>query len=175
MNPPNKYQVVMPQYNCVRAIVKVAPEVWITLFLAWICVFVSALLQFRIPASGAVLVGGALIAETMFDMLHWRKLQGGGPGGSFLLKPDSRTGKPIMHGDFIIVSARAGRVGALMSLAKDDEIKSPPDEYSRWFYLNTVERVEKIITWTIIATAIAGTVLWGYGDLLCSQKPLGQH
>ncbi|MCH7649726.1 MAG: hypothetical protein IIA63_01030 [Nitrospinae bacterium] len=167
MTLPNKYQFVMPQYHFVWAVIKVAPHLWFTLVLVWIVVAVSALLQVEVPSAGSVLVCGALIAETMFGRLRWRKLYGTGPSGSFQIKPDPDTGIPALVGDYLIVTQVDGGIyEALLSLSRDHEIRSYPDEHSRWFYINTVERVEKIISWAIIVTAFAGTALWGYGHLL---------
>ncbi|MDA0690562.1 MAG: hypothetical protein O3A78_01630 [Nitrospinae bacterium] len=165
MTTLKKFQFVMPQYNCVWAVIKVAPHLWFILALVWIFVAVSAMLKFEVPSSGAVLVCGALISEIMFEGLHWRRRPGIGPQGYIQIIPDQYERAQLKGGD-VYGPAWGGRMGALLSLAKDYEIKRSSDEYAKWFYRNTVWRVEKIILSGIIITAVAGTILWGYGHHL---------
>jgi hypothetical protein len=172
MTLPNKYQFVMPQYNCVWAVIKVAPHLWVTLVLVWIIVVVSTLLRFEVPSSGAVLVCGALISEVMFEGLHWKRLQGIGPSGVVQIVPDQNQRAQLKGGDFR-APAWCGKFGALLSLGDHyGLIRRSSDEYAEWFYRDTVWRVEKIIMGGIIITAVAGTILWGYGHLLFQTETL---
>ena len=97
----------------------------------------------------------------------WRRLPGD-PSGFIPLKRDSNSGYPVMWGPVVVMGPiTKGKFGALFSLAKDSElcnISDRPDPH--WIFRITLERVEKIPIYVIAATAIVGTVLWGYGHLV---------
>lgn len=137
-----------------------------TLGLAWLFVFFSIIINWEIPASGAVLVCSALIAEIYYEQLRWRRLPCE-PSGIFPLVKDNSSEFPILWGNFAIAQTKGGTLGALLSLAKDDDIKKRSDDSDPyWHYRNTVDVVEKLVLHCIVATALTGTALWGYGHLL---------
>lgn len=155
--------VELPIYNQLVAFWILSPSVWLSLAIAWIVVALSFLYSFEVPASGAVLVGSALISEMLFEQLRWRKLPCK-PDGSFYLVQDSNTKKPIMQNEFCIAPAGTGKLGALLSLSPVDLIKENTNRKEIvWFYRDIVERTEKVFFVCIVFTAILGTLLWGYG------------
>lgn len=163
MVPVKTKQLVMPSYSTFWALFIIASGLWLLIVFAWLVVFVSILCSWEVPASGAVLVCAALIADIIFENYRWRKLPCD-PSGSISLVPDAVTGKPILITKYMSAPAGKGRLGALLSLAKGDEVKREADD--TWYYNDTVRRVEKIILLIIVITALFGTALWGYGHLL---------
>lgn len=152
----------MPECNTVIAYWSLSPGIWIVLAISWLVVFLSFSFSFEIPSSGAILVGGALVSEMLYEQLHWRKLPCP-PEGTFYLVPDSYTKKPVAQNPYCIVPVGSGLMGALLSLTIDDLIRVSPRNEVTWFYRDLVGMVEKKIFYSIILTAVLGTLLWGYG------------
>ena len=89
------------------------------------------------------------------------------PSGSFNLKENGlNTGAPIIVGQFAIAPAEKGKLGSLLSLAKEHELQiNSNGSKALWFYKDTVARVEIAVVWAILITAVIGTAVWGYGHL----------
>lgn len=141
------------------------PSFWTTLVVGWFVVLSSVLATFQIQASGAVLVGCALISQMLFEQLRWRKLPCP-PEGTFYLVPDGTTKKPIGQNPYCYVPVGSGRMGALLSLSPDHLIGV--NEHRKevtWFYRDVVHRAEKVFLASSITSAVLGTLLSGYGHL----------
>jgi len=127
---------------------------------------ISLLFFWEVPSSGAVLVCGALISEILYQNQRWTKLNTD-PSGSFYLEPDSNTGSPVIRSQYTIAPAGEGKLGILLSLAKDNELVDISDQNKMlWFYKDTVSRIGNIIVFTDAFTAVIGTIVWGYGHLI---------
>ncbi len=155
--------IEMPEFNRLAAYWILSPGVWLSLATVWLVVALSVVTSFEIPSSGAVLVGGALVSEMLFEQLRWRKLPCP-PEGTFYLVPDSNTRNPIAQNQFYIAPVGSGKLGALLSLTREDQIKvnNVRNEIT-WYYRDVVDRIEKVLFYSIVFTAILGTLLWGYG------------
>lgn len=169
MNQQNKtvpVKINFPRFNTVSSLITVALKPWIVMLSAW-CFFVGSILfSWEVPASGAVLVCGALISEILYFKQRWTKMNTD-PSGSFPLKPDSNTGLPVIWGQFVVAGAGSGKLGHLLSLAKEGEVRiDTVDNSATWFYMDTVARVEIIVLSAIVFTAVSGTAVWGYGHLI---------
>lgn len=152
-----------PKKHTLVAIFNLAPVIWTTVLAVWLVFLVSAFFSFDVPASGAVMVGGALISEMFFEQLRWRKLPCD-PDGQFYLVPDAETKRPIAQNKYWIAPAGTGKLGALLSLSRTATVKMNPRETEvSWYYKEAVENAEKIIFRVILITAICGTLIWGYG------------
>ena len=152
-----------PQQHPLVAFFELAPAVWITILAVWLVFAVSAIFSFEVPASGAVMVGGALVSEMFFEQLRWRKLLCG-PDGQFYLVPDAETKRPIAQNQYCIAPAGDGKIGALLSLSRKDKVEMNPRKTEvHWYYRESVENAEKVIFRAILITAICGTFIWGYG------------
>ncbi len=157
-----------PQQHKLVAFFQLAPEVWITILVVWLVFAFSASTSFEVPASGAVLVGGALVSKMFFERLRWRKLPCGADG-QFFLVPDAETKKPIAQNQYCIAPAGAGKLGALLSLSRTGKVKLNPRETEmNWYYRDAVDDAEKIIFVAIVVTAVCGTLIWGYGHRVFS-------
>ncbi|KAF7783596.1 hypothetical protein PRUB_a3411 [Pseudoalteromonas rubra] len=111
------------------------------------------------------MVCGALIADVLYDQFLWRKLPCTDHQGCFPIKEDNDSKKPYIASDEIM-PAWNGEVGALLSLSKSDEITTKQNKpWPMWHYSKVVRRVEKKFSYSIIATAIIGTLIWGYAHL----------
>jgi hypothetical protein len=158
--------MIMPSKHWLAAYWTLCPPIWLCIGVAWMIVVVSIATSFQVPASGAVLVGSALISQMLFESLGWRKLPCP-PDGSFCLVPDAVTGRPIAQNQFCVAPAGGGRLGALLSLTEGHQVKV--NEHRRevtWFYRDVVEKTENAFLTCIISTAVVGTFLSGYGHLI---------
>ena len=160
----NSHNIELPTMNYLKAMFLVALGPWVVLISVWFFVAVSIAISFEEPASGAVLVCGALVAEITYYIQYWTKMNTN-ESGAFKLIPDLNTRAPIICTVFVNCPAGSGKLGALLSLAKDHEVQEI-DSNNYWFYRATVARIEKIISILIVITAIFGTALWGYGHLI---------
>jgi hypothetical protein len=170
----NNKDPVIPQYHWVMAYFKVAPSLWIILSSGWIVVLFSLISGNREQASGSMLVGSALIAETIFERLDWRKFPNSGDGRiqNYLIDQDNNRNqntksipaiwfwinlsfKPLPH----------DIMGALFSLTQKNAILNFKEGSFKWLYGITISRTESILSSYIILNTFVGTVLWGYGDL----------
>jgi len=158
-------EIKYPDYGIIKAYFLLSPGTWIALGLAWLFVIICCLLSWEITASGSVLVGASVIAEVYLDGCRWRRMNAG-PSGRFPLRPDSRTGLPLVWGDYVI--GGVSRECSLIVIGKKlGHIFPDPDTgYPQWGYEATAEHAEKRIVPWIVVTIICGTVLWGYGHLV---------
>lgn len=159
----NKQNIKLPKNNYLKAMFSVAAWPWMVIIFVWSVCIVSVANSWEVPASGAVLVCGALIAEIFYYNQRWTKMNTD-PSGGFKLISDSNTNAPGIFGQFVIAPAGAGKLGALLSLAKKHEVTINESE-SFWYYRDTVSRIEKIVFTAIVFTAVSGTILWGYGHI----------
>ncbi len=156
-------ELEFPRQHKLVAFFQLAPEVWVIILVAWLVFAFSAVNSFEVPASGAVLVGGALISEMFFERLRWRKLPCG-PDGQFFLVPDAETKKPIAQNQYCIAPAGEGKLGALLSLSRIGKVElNPRKTEMNWYYRDAVDDAEKVIFVAIVVTAVCGTLIWGYG------------
>jgi len=158
-------KINLPEYHFIKSIFLVAFKPWIILITSWIFVGVSITISWQVPASGAVLVCGALLAEMFYQHQRWTKMNTD-PNGSFKLVSDASTNAPIINGMYVNTPAGTNKLGYLLSLAKDFELNKNETESEIWWHYNdTVQRVEKLVFTAIATTGVLGTVLWGYGHL----------
>lgn len=158
-------EITYPTTNPVRAYFKLGLPVWISLLIGWVIFIISAVLNWEVPASGAVMVCVALIAEILYEQFWWRKMPCD-PHGHFAIKKDSNTNGPIIW-SYKVVPAWDGQAGALLSLSRKNEvmnIQGYPDP--QWCYRDVVQRVEKMFLACIVSTAVFGTLVWGYAHLI---------
>ena len=161
----SKIDINYPKMNKVIAYLVLGKSVWIALAIGWVVFIVSSIISWEIPASGAVMVCVALIAEIFYENQWWRKISCD-PHGCLPLKRDENTGGPIIW-SYQIVPAWRGKTGALLSLSTKDEIMDIHDNPDpHWRYKSVLQRVEKIFLLCIITTAVIGTLVWGYAHLL---------
>lgn len=160
----NGKDLALPSMNYIVALFILTSKSWASIFVAWGVVIISIATSWEVPASGAVLICGVIIAEILYEHEGWRKMPTN-PTGSFILQPDGITGFPVMEGEYATAPATTGKLGALISLSKKREIQEI-DGYPVWFYLDTVKRVEKPILYAVVLSAVCGTGLWGYGHLI---------
>lgn len=159
----NNENIELPKNNYFKAMFLVASWPWVVIIFVWLFCFFSIVLSWEEISSGAVLVGGALVAEVLYHNQRWTKLNTD-PSGGFKLIPDSSTSAPIISGQYAMAPAGSGKLSIVLSLAKNYEVKSNESE-TYWYYKDTVERIEKIIVGVIVTTAVLGTILWGYGHI----------
>jgi hypothetical protein len=162
----NSKEIEMPKKNTLLALYSVAAKPWSVLFSCWSIVVFSIFFSWELPASGAVLVCGAVLAELLYQRQRWTKMNTD-PSGGFDLIADLSNGKPIITGQFSIAPAGTGKLGSLLSLAIETELKSNQQgSQIHWFYTDTVRRIESYVATAVAVSAILGTILWGYGHLL---------
>jgi len=161
-----KQEIIIPKINVFKAILVVALKSWVVLASSWAFFIYSYLYSWEIPASGAVLVCGALLSEIFYQNQNWTKMNTD-PSGIFRIIPNGINGNPIIKGQYITAPAGAGKLGSLISLANDYELKNVAGAYEmRWHYNDTVSRLERNILWCTVLTAVMGTFIWGYGHLI---------
>lgn len=157
--------------------VDVAPLVWLALLAGWLCVLISALIGFQFPSSGAVLVCSAVLSELAFERLRYRSWPRVDSGHFWIFGLfEDANGSLGLASDSMLIAGSAegfgGPVRALLSLSKDDEWNERGNfrrghvEGACWVYSYTIGRVEKIMTVSIVVSAVVGTLIWGYGHCL---------
>lgn len=170
-------EINLPRYNRFCALVLIAPLVWRTIVFAWLCVAASMIFSFEVPSSGAVLAGLALVSESIYENLRWRKLVGSRDTFYAIeLRQDLTSGNSIFYSERRDLGTVVGQLRALLSLAKDDSIQQlttdrsvaagQPVKLTHWFVEDTIAQVQKWPSRAIIVTALAGAILWGYGHLI---------
>lgn len=161
-------EIKYPTINPVIAYFKLGVPVWVSLIIGWLIFAFSAVFNWEVPASGAVMVCVALIAEIFYEQFWWRKMPCDAHG-CFPLKRDSNTSGPIIW-SYQVVPAWNGKTGALLSLSRKNEImnvQGNPDPL--WRYREVVQRVEKKFLIGIVLTAVVGTLIWGYAHLVFTK------
>lgn len=131
-----------------RAYFLVAPELFLSLFIGWAFVTLSALTFFRPASAGAVLVTASLVAE--YFHLRWPYLP--------LLNMDYGTGS--RH---IFLSQNKLNPRAFRSLARPFHYQKRKP--SVWLWKDTAKDAHDGMHWPIFISLFAGTIIWGYGDL----------
>ena len=127
---------------------KIAPRIWIALLAGWLWVIVSWLINFEPAASGAMLVGFAIIAEHFFLRWPYRKIDMDADDGSTA----SREVEKYQNKDMRILAKEKDKVDG---------------ELAAW---KTAKRVERKLEFAIVISMFAGTIIWGYGHLLVSSN-----
>ncbi len=159
-------EIKLPTHNKAVALFNIAIRPWVAIVITWAFFFISLALSWEVPASGAVMVCGALIAEIFYQNQTWTKLNVD-PSGSVPLKPNADTGSPVIWGKYVVWGAGKGKMAYLLSLAKSYEVKFDSNgKEATWYYRDTVMRVEKLVLYTVVITAVSGTIVWGYGHLI---------
>lgn len=159
-----KNKIILPKYTFLYAWFSVATLPWSVMLVVWIFFAGSLLISWEVPASGAVLVCGALISDILYQNQRWTKMNTD-PTGVKLFMDDSNPRRLIAKNQFFIAPVFSGKLGILLSLARNSEVRINPDE-NTWYYNDTVARVRKSISLAIVLTAIVGTIVWGYGHLM---------
>lgn len=134
------------------------------MLVVWISFASSLFFSWEVPASGAVLVCGALISDVLYQNQRWTKMNADAMGVK-LFMDDSNPRRLIAQNQFFIAPVFSGKLGILLSLARNSEVRISPDE-NTWYYIDTVARVRKSISLAIVLTAVMGTIVWGYGHLI---------
>jgi hypothetical protein len=144
-------------------------RVWISLALGWF-VAILAIILGEPGRAGAFLVCAAIIAEVFHEKGHRRFITSIQPGlrQSFLYREVEypEKGKAGIEVTPNAWTSSKSTVSAtdwpLYHLARSDEFSA--DGNSRlWFLERTMARVERRVDYSIVATALAGTILWAFG------------
>lgn len=159
---------------------EIGKEIWITLSLGWCWLFVSFFLSYQVPSSGAVLVCCAIVSDLFFARKRFRtypRSEVGNLIGFGLVETTQGKYALFYKGLFIIGETDGFResIRALLGLSKDDEwtkysyIDTRLVEGTFWICGFTIDRVEKVISTSIIISAVFGTLIWGYSNCLYEQ------
>lgn len=158
---------------------KLGKPVWISLGVGWLWVGFSWVIGWELPASGAMLVCGALISDFMFTEMNWRRIAGN-IGNKLIYKSlmqlsDAEDNEYPIKECYLSSESNKGYGGGVREI---DLVRSvSPSNTKEKFKIGTVEedcfwiaRGKNYVEWRIICSivfsAIAGTVIWGYGHLL---------
>ena len=121
----------------------IAPWIWLPLFVGWVWLVISWWIDFEFPSSGAVLVCASILAEVFH--VNWpHRIQ--------------ESGQAVI----LYNSRNISEIPELEIFTK----KSDFDETGQWNYTKTAKRMDWVLVFSIIISAIVGTVIWGYGHLL---------
>jgi len=121
---------------------RVAPQIFIALLVSWVLALVSFLITRDLGPSGALLVGGSIVAETYFSTWKYRTTA-----------MSQELGQKI-PGPYPIEWRKTATLG---KLSKDEDVLN--DE---WYAGATAMRVEKKLRLPIVLNAIVGTLVWAY-------------
>lgn len=160
-----------------------APMLWALLIAGWLWVIASFLLSFEFPSSGAVLICCAVLGEVYFERLHYRKWPMASVGEEKLAEiTRQKDGGVTLNTESIIMLGdvmQGGHYRGLLSISEKLEWTETGINNGRsrkglfWRYTSTIKRVEKIATYTVVVSVIAGTGIWGYGHCLETTCSLG--
>jgi hypothetical protein len=147
-------------------------RVWTSLFIGWASCLLAATPILRLDQAGALLVCMAIVAEVLHEKRHRlfiEQIQPGFVGKRYLYREVEVPGED--HKDIVVTphQRRSDRTTvntnrwALYHLAKPDEFFL--EEKSRYWNLEgTMQRAERRLDYSIVVTAVAGTILWAFGQ-----------
>lgn len=147
-----------------------AKRVWIALGLGWLALVVGFTPLLRLDRGGALLICGVIIAEVFHDKRHRLFINQVLPGFSTSYKyrevdmiEENYKGIEItphqIRSDKHIVNADRW---TLYQLANPNEFWAD-DGSRRWDLNRTLKRVETRVEWSIVFSAVIGTISWAFG------------
>lgn len=135
------------------------------LFSCWMWVIVCRLFEWQVPASGSVVIAGTIAAEIFWLSAEWRWSLNALRGDVFKRSSNGYYECRENNGELIKLGGVTGHdLDRFYYAAKKSEL--PSGLFGKWYGRSTVKRFERIVAWSIAISAIVGTLLWGYGELL---------
>ncbi|WP_152618562.1 hypothetical protein [Leisingera sp. ANG-Vp] len=141
----------------------VAKGAWISMILGYSWVLFSLLTDWKVPASGAILICASLIAEIRLTGQEWNRLATRFPIDR-LHKVEGSDETFYRAGEVVIRNSNE-TLDCLRAVARGKNV-APGGFY--WSLSGAADDVNQVVNWFITVSAILGSVLWGYGDLLFS-------
>jgi len=153
----------------------ISPKIWISIFSSWGISVVMLIVGCKLSLTGPLLICSSLIAEVFFTRLEWRKLLRARPKRQ---KPKEWIGwRPESEELFFETFEKCEPIDifynkflyALQGLDKGfispaDPASSVGNNTMAWIYDLDVRYAENFLQGWILFNAVAGTIIWGYGD-----------
>jgi hypothetical protein len=148
-----------------------ASSTWLSLTFGWCSILISLTPYLRLDRAGAFLVCGAIVAEVFHDKSYRRFIEQTLPGMSKTYtytvidvpkenKKDIEVREHQMRMGNVIINSEPW---SLFHLANKKEFYVSAGE-KKWSINATMNRADKTIDFIIALSAIAGTILWAYGN-----------
>lgn len=162
--------------RAIRELWNAASLAIIILLVGIVVVFVSIILDWEVPSSGAVLVCSAIVAEFVIrnlDWLHAANFVGYDPLRLQKIDEDSPTKLAQQKAFRIVKNAKFPEFihpNATNDLEKlrAHALESDFVDFSNsndWNIRMTSRRIERRLTWLTSISAVVGTLIWGYAHL----------
>lgn len=155
----------------VKAWVLFGKRVWLSLGVGWAIALVGVLLDMGIDQAGAMLICGAIVAEVLHEKKHRYFVNQVQPGikDVYIYKEVDVSGENRKDIEITPHKNQWGTICTvntapwpLYHLARPIEFYS--DENTRFWDLDrTMKRAERVLDYSIVFTAIAGTILAAFG------------
>ncbi len=146
-----------------------ASRVWKPLACGWLAVPLSATPYLSLDRAGALLICGVIIAEVFHDKGHRRFVNQVQPGQStqYIYLEVDADDKPTKNIEITAQQYRSGKVivntdsWTIYHLAKPKEFFNQ-NNGRMWYIDQTMDRLEKVVDYIIVFSAVVGTILWAF-------------